>query len=359
MGKKALIVPQRRPTKRQLSRSQKEKQVQRLVLAGGAAAILLILAIPLFGFAREVVLKGQEPVARVEQNVLGLSEYAQILGLRSYLLQSQSDSLQQFSGQAGNQYQSTLQYLEQARLSLPDEVVSDWINEQFVRRETSRLGITVTPTEITNAIKPEFDPLPTEGNEPKPVTEEEFQNRYRDFLSRARTTDALYRKQREYVLLAQKLQDQLQEQAPTAGPQVHLQSILAETEDDAKSVLARLEQGEDFAQVAIEVSQDTQSKEKGGDLGWIPRGILDQELEDAAFSLKVGSLSGPIETSQGLYVIKVLERDETREIEAPILDQIKSEVLYRWLQEAQAKTKVESFLTQGKLTWAEKQSQRR
>ncbi|MDP2937159.1 MAG: peptidylprolyl isomerase [Dehalococcoidia bacterium] len=359
MGKKALIVPQRRPTKRQLSRSQKEKQVQRLVLAGGAAAILLILAIPIFGFAREVVLKGQEPVARVEQNVLGLSEYAQILGLRSYLLQAQLDSLQQFSGQAGNQYQSTLQYLEQARLSLPDEVVSDWINEQFVRRETSRLGVTVTPTEITDSIKPEFEPLPTGGADPKPLTEEEFQNRYRNFLTSAKTTDAVYRKQKEYVLLAQKLQAQLQEQVPTTGPQVHLQAILAETEDDAKSVLARLEQGEDFSQVAIEVSQDTQSQEKGGDLGWIPRGILGQELEDTAFSLKVGSLGGPVEVPQGFYVIRVLERDETREIEAPILDQIKSEVLYRWLQEAQVKAKVERFLSQDKLTWAEKQGQRR
>ncbi|MDP2726815.1 MAG: hypothetical protein Q8P59_04670, partial [Dehalococcoidia bacterium] len=162
MSKKTRIVPQRRPTKRQLSRWQKEKQVQRFILAGGAFAILLVLAIPIFGFAREYAFKGQESVARVEKSVFHLSDYAQILGLRYYQMDSQLDNLQQAIGQAnaqksggqsgdqtGNQggdpLQANLQSLQQARLSLPYQILEDWISEQLVRQEASRQGLTVTP----------------------------------------------------------------------------------------------------------------------------------------------------------------------------------------------------------------------
>lgn len=358
MGKKARVVPQRRPTKRQLSRWQKEKQVQRLILAGGAFAILLVLAIPMFGFAREVAFKGQEEVARVDQSVLRLSEYSQILGLRSYLLETQSENLQRLAGQAGNQLQSTLQALERARVSLPNDVVGDWITEQLIRQEASRKGLAVSQAEITDSVRTEFDPRPAEGEEPKPLSEEEFQSRYRDFLGRARTSDALYRRMKEFTMLAQELESRLQEEVPTAGPQVHLQAILVSTEEDAKNVLARLDQGDDFAQVARETSLDAQSKESGGDLGWLPRGVLEKEAEDTAFSMKAGQVSGPVEADQGTYVLKLLEREESRDIDPAALERLKAGVLDRWLASAQEKARVERYLTSDKITWAEKQNRR-
>lgn len=359
MGKKARVVVQRRPTKRQLSRWQKEKQVQHFILAGGAFVILLVLSIPAFGFAREFVFKGREPVARVEENVFTLSEYASILSLRTYLLDSQIDNLQRALGQSGGQLQTTLQRMESLRASLPNQVVSDWISEQLIRQEASRQGLTVGPAEVTEAIRSEFDPVPEEGSEPKPLSEEEFQSRYRDFLTRARTTDALYRKQREFTLLAQKLESRLQEQVPSQGPQVHLQAILVGTEEIAQDASARLEGGEDFAQVAQEVSLDTPSKEKGGDIGWVPRGLLEKEAEEAAFSLKVGQTSPPLDTAQGFYILKALEREESREIEASLLDRLKSNVLDQWLEQAQEKVVVERYLTSDKVTWAEKQNRKR
>lgn len=359
MGKKARVVPQRRPTKRQLSRWQREKQAQRLILVAGAAVILLVLAIPIFGFAREIALKGQEPIARVNQSVLRLSEYAQILGLRSYLLEAQSENLQRVSGQAGDQLQLTLQALERARISLPNEVVEDWISEQLIREEAVRQGLAVTPSEVTDSIRPEFDPATPPGEDPKPIPEEEFQSRYRDFLSRARTSDALYRRMKEFTLLAEKLESRLQEQVPLAGPQVHLQAILVATEEDAKSVESRLDNGEDFAQVAKEVSLDSQSKDKGGDIGWVPHGLLETEIEVAAFSMEVGQVKGPIEAAQGYYALKLLEREEAREIEASNLEKLKSGTLYRWLRTAQENAKIERDVTSDKIDWAEKQTRRR
>lgn len=330
-----------------------------MIVAGGAFAILLVLAIPIFGFAREIAFKGQEPVARVEQSVLSLSEYAQILGLRDYLLQAQADTLQRLSGQAGDQLQSTLQAVERARASLPSEVVDDWTSEQLIRQEASRQGLTVSPSEITDSIKPEFDPLPAQGEEPKPLSDEEFQGRYRDFLSRAQTTDALYRRMKEFTLFAQKLESRLKEEIPSTAPQVHLQATLVSTEEEAKNVVARLDQGEDFALVATETTRDTQSKEKGGDLGWLPRGLLEKEVDDAAFSLAIGQISAPVEGGQGYYVLKLLEREDSRDIEPSFLDKLKAGVLDRWLESAQETARVERYLTSDKIDWAEKQNRRR
>lgn len=359
MGKKARVVPQRRPTKRQLSRWEREKKLQRLILAGGAFAILLVLAVPLFGFAREYVFKGQEPVARVNQRVLTLSDYAQVLALRRYLLDAQIENLQRAAAQAGGQLQASLQNMEMARTALPTQVAEDWIQEQLVRQEAARLGLTVSPEEVTAAIRPDFDPIPGEAGEPKPLSEEEFRDRYQDFLNRARTTDARYRGLREWLLLAEKLEEHLRQQVQSPAPQVHLAALLEGTEEEARAALDRLGKGEDFAQVAREVSQDQESKEMGGDLGWVPRGLLDRELEEAAFSLQAGQVGRPIRAAQGFYVFQVLEREESRGVEPSILEQVRAGAFDRWLEEAQEKNRVERLLTSDKVAWAEKQNLRR
>lgn len=63
--------------------------------------------------------------------------------------------------------------------------------------------------------------------------------------------------------------------------------------------------GADFAKLASEYSDDTASKEDGGDLGDFERGMMVPEFEKAAFDLKVGEISEPIKTDFGFHIIKV------------------------------------------------------
>lgn len=85
------------------------------------------------------------------------------------------------------------------------------------------------------------------------------------------------------------------------------------------SVLTALKNGEDFAEVAKRFSDDPGSREKGGDLGFFERRMMVPQFDEAAFNLEVGQLSDVIETSFGLHVIKVTEKqpypgyDEDRE----------------------------------------------
>jgi len=76
----------------------------------------------------------------------------------------------------------------------------------------------------------------------------------------------------------------------------------------AAKVTERLSAGEDFAALATEVSNDEATKASGGDLGWIPRGRMRPEFDEAAFAGAVASIVGPIETPDGVMLVKVEER---------------------------------------------------
>ncbi|WP_372610887.1 SurA N-terminal domain-containing protein [Halomonas sp.] len=76
-------------------------------------------------------------------------------------------------------------------------------------------------------------------------------------------------------------------------------------------VRERLADGEDFAAIAEEVSDDAVSADQGGDLGVISRGFFGEAFEEAAFSLASGEVSDIVETDNGLHLLKVtsLERE--------------------------------------------------
>lgn len=359
MGKRSRIAPQRVPTKRQLSRWEREKRVKRYVYIAFAAVVFLVLFIPAFGFAREYVLKGQEPVARVNQSTLTLSDFSKLLNLNSFQLDQEIANLQSVGGQSSDQLQNSLQYLEQARSSLPYEIVDQWTKDQLVRQEASARGITVGAAEVTAAMKPQEDPNTPPDENPTALSDEEFESRYNAFLKQANTTDAFYRHLTESSLLEKKLRDSLGEDIKSPAPQVRVQAIITATEDDAKAVLDRLGNGEDFAQVAKEASQDPQSKDNGGELGWVPRGLMDETLEDAVFSAPVGQLSGPIDSAQGYVVFKVSEKTDSRDIEPSTMDQLKANSFERWYNQAYSDNTVENKLTPDQVAWAQKQIRRR
>lgn len=83
----------------------------------------------------------------------------------------------------------------------------------------------------------------------------------------------------------------------------------------ADSIAAALREGADFATAARRFSMDPGSRENGGELGWMRRGPpLAPEFEKAAFSLKVGAISRPVESPFGYHIIQV-QRVQPAEID--------------------------------------------
>ncbi len=104
----------------------------------------------------------------------------------------------------------------------------------------------------------------------------------------------------------------------------HVRHILVKDEDDAKDVIAQLGGGADFAVVAKEKSEDSGSRETGGDLGWSPPQRYVIPFADAINSLQKGeTTSAPVKTDFGYHVIELID---VRVAAFPPYDQVKQQL---------------------------------
>ncbi len=83
-----------------------------------------------------------------------------------------------------------------------------------------------------------------------------------------------------------------------------------EAQDLIEFIKEELDKGEDFETLALEYSEDTTTSGNGGDLGYISRGQMVEEFDEAAFSLEVGGISDIVETVYGFHLIKVIDSQE-------------------------------------------------
>ncbi|MBD9484443.1 SurA N-terminal domain-containing protein [Pseudomonas sp. PDM14] len=100
------------------------------------------------------------------------------------------------------------------------------------------------------------------------------------------------------------------------------------TDEQAKAKLdeakKRLEQGEDFATLAKELSQDPGSATNGGDLGYAGPGVYDPAFEEALYALKQGEVSAPVRTDYGWHLIKLLG---VQAADVPSFDSLKEKLV--------------------------------
>jgi len=88
------------------------------------------------------------------------------------------------------------------------------------------------------------------------------------------------------------------------APQARASHILVKTEDEANRLMKRINEGEDFAEVAKRFSKCPSGK-AGGDLGWFGKGQMVPEFEKVAFENDAGKMVGPIKTQFGCHIIKI------------------------------------------------------
>ncbi|TAA42733.1 SurA N-terminal domain-containing protein [Corallincola spongiicola] len=81
----------------------------------------------------------------------------------------------------------------------------------------------------------------------------------------------------------------------------------AEDSEKAATLVSELAAGADFAELAKANSIDTFSGENGGELDWFERGTYGEDFDDASFALAVGDVSAPVETTNGIHLIKLLD----------------------------------------------------
>ncbi|WP_101845056.1 peptidylprolyl isomerase [Halobacillus sp. Marseille-P3879] len=110
--------------------------------------------------------------------------------------------------------------------------------------------------------------------------------------------------------------------------QVTARHILTETKEEAQTVLDKLEEGEDFADLAAEYSTDDTTSESGGDLGTFGEGEMVEAFDKAAFSMEAGEVSDPVETEYGFHIIEVTDRTDAKEAVYEDVEEEVTDALY-------------------------------
>ncbi len=231
------------------------------------------------------------------------------------------------------------------------------------RAEASVTAAFWTPTPTPTFVPPptletteELTPTATPANTPTPaptptlnvITPGDLSTQYTNWLNtladEADLDEATYRQFIKFSVLRNKLRDALADETPNVAEQSHARHILVETEEEANKVIDRLAKGEDFAELAEELTLDTGSGANGGDLDFASRGRFVPAVDDAVFTLPLGQISEPIETQFGWHVIEVLEREE-RELSPADYSQQQRAAFSAWLDEAREAAEIEDYWT--------------
>jgi len=107
--------------------------------------------------------------------------------------------------------------------------------------------------------------------------------------------------------------------------------VLVEKEDEAKEIVAELQKGAKFDELAKARSKDPGSKDRGGDLDWNAPGVFDKQFSDAMVKLDKGKYTeAPVQTRFGYHVIQL---DDVRAVKVPPLAELKPRIQQQLAQQ--------------------------
>jgi parvulin-like peptidyl-prolyl isomerase len=267
--------PPREYTRRQLSQFQRQKRRQRIVFITGVSIIAAIVLIVLVGWFIGEYRPMHQTVIRVNDAEFNMGYYIDALAIEA-------------QNQPSNSTESPLEYIQ----SRAGAVVSVIEQNELIRQEAMKLGISVSDDEIKEQLK--GSDIPLNDTRLDLVRAQMLQNR-------------LYNEYFEH-------------QVPASAEQVHIMAMLLESESQAYEMRTRLQNSENFSALAEEYSLDYYTKTNKGDLGWHTESILDVLLGstvpgDYAFGSEAGILSQPVNDEEiyksvGYWIVRLLEKEE-------------------------------------------------
>lgn len=191
------------------------------------------------------------------------------------------------------------------------QTVDSMILREIIYQEAVRKGIVVTDEEVDlnlDSIKRQFPSEDAFGkaladaNVTMPAWKEETKKNLTAVKLEEMAVAGLKIDDQEIADNYEKIKEKINKDA------IKVSHILTKTEEEAIEISKELEEKKDFADLAKKYSQDTFTKDKGGDLGWYGKGELLKEVEDAAWSLSPGQLSAPVKSQYGYHIIQLNEK---------------------------------------------------
>jgi parvulin-like peptidyl-prolyl isomerase len=363
------------PSRRQLSRWEREQRQQHLLYAGAGVLVLLVALIFGGGLLYDNVLRANESVAQVGPANITAGQLLDEVRPSARAIDAQ---LRQAG--SGASAANLSQYAEGQKRQLPDRAMNDLLDATFIQQEAARRGISVSQADVDARMQQVIatyqgssNPTPeaTAAESPTPASPTataaassgtptplptlqpaDYDAALKKFLDQTGLTEQEERKQVSRAILRERVQQAIgDEQVPATQDQVHARQIVVPSEDQARDALNQLQSGADFASLAQQVSTDTGSRDSGGDLGWFGRGAKSKDIEDAAFGLQPGQLSDVIASGGSFTVLQVLERDPNRPLPAEQLTAQRAQAFNSWLSQRRAAPDVKLTFSPSQRDW--------
>lgn len=135
--------------------------------------------------------------------------------------------------------------------------------------------------------------------------------------------------------------------------EIEANHILVEDEDIAKEVKQKLDDGDDFSELAASYSTDDSNKDNGGELGYFGEGEMVEAFEEVAFAMEVDEVSDPVKTDYGYHIIKVTDHKEAKEanyeevkeeIKETLIESKLSSEYTEWLNEKYEEYEIKTYI---------------
>jgi len=130
------------------------------------------------------------------------------------------------------------------------------------------------------------------------------------------------------------------QEVATQTEQLHIRYIPVSDETTAQATLTELRAGRSFEELAAQYSEDPETKDKGGDLGWFSLDMLPSEIKEELLPLSTEDFSGVIKTQNGYMIVQILER-ALRDIEPEQVYQLQLDVLLAQIQRERNRAQIE------------------
>ncbi len=212
---------------------------------------------------------------------------------------------------------------------------------------TPAAGATASATTTATASP---TPLPAMTDDER----EAYATGLRDILRSAGLSRAEYEAVLTASLLQRRLAERYEAEVGTSGAQLQLARIRVADEATANRVREQVLGGADFAKLAAEQSLDQPTRATGGDLGWRPAELLEEDVRDAVANLGAGSVA--IVRSGRLFdVYRVTNADAARAYDAGVAAQLAQRKVDDWVTAEKGQLRIERDLSSGEETWIREQ----
>ncbi len=377
MAKKKRVRPPRPLTKKQRTRAEQEARMTRWLIIGTVAVGVAVVGILAYGYLAEVVLRAREPVATVGGTPITTAAFESRVRYHRLILRRQLDqymaqrmSLDPTDPEAApifDQLDTMIRELEAQlspayAVSLGQQVLDQMVQEELIRQEAARRGITVSQEEIDRAIEQQFGydreaptgeaapPVAAPVTETQPVTptgsltREEFEQRYQDYVKEVLEPSGLgekgFRAMVEVDLLYQRLREAIGSSVPSKMDQVQIRYLAFPTQEEADQAVAKLDGGASWEDVVAEIEADEESSAYANELDWRTEGFITEqfgeEIAQAVFETPVGAYTGPALGLSGRYYVIQVQAREERELD-PLARSFEEDRAFReWISMQQA-----------------------